>query len=65
MPALSYQELAGEAEPPMVEQLISPNALRQRRYRERQKALRDGDVTATAALRYASDHAEDEYGTKP
>jgi hypothetical protein len=39
MPALSYQELSGETDPPIVEQLISPNALRQRRYRERQKAL--------------------------
>jgi hypothetical protein len=42
MPALSYQELAGDADPPVVEQLITPNALRQRRYRERRKALRDG-----------------------
>jgi hypothetical protein len=40
MPKLSYAEIAGEAEPPVVEQLISPNALRQRRYRER-KALRN------------------------
>jgi hypothetical protein len=45
MPALSYRELAGEAEPPIVEQLATPNALRQRRYRERQKALRGGGVT--------------------
>ena len=41
MPALSYRELAGEAHPPIVEQLIAPNALRQRRFRERQKALRN------------------------
>jgi hypothetical protein len=39
MPALSYQELAGDSDPPVVEQLLSPNALRQRRYRDRQKAL--------------------------
>ena len=45
MPALSYRELAGEADPPIVEQLIAPNALRQRRFRERQKALRNGNVT--------------------
>jgi hypothetical protein len=45
MPALSYQELAGDADPPIVEQLITPNALRQRRYRERQRPLRDGAVT--------------------
>ena len=35
MPALSYEEVAGEADPPIVEQLVSPNALRQRRWRER------------------------------
>jgi hypothetical protein len=37
MPALSYAELAGEADPPIVEQLVSPNALRQRRYRDRHR----------------------------
>ena len=36
MPKLSFAEVAGEA--------VSPNALRQRRYREKQAALR-GDVT--------------------
>lgn len=45
MPVLSYQELAGEADPPIVEQLVTPNALRQRRYRERQMALRNAHVT--------------------
>jgi hypothetical protein len=45
MPALSFAEVAGEAEPPIAEQLVSPNALRQRRYRERNKALRDATVT--------------------
>jgi hypothetical protein len=45
MPALSFAEIAGEAEPPVAEQLLSPNALRQQRYRKRQKALRDGGVT--------------------
>ena len=46
MPRLTFAEVAGEAEPPVAEQLVSPNALRQRRYRERQKALRDaGGVT--------------------
>src|SRR5262249_5201517 len=43
MPRLTFAEVAGEAEPPVAEQLASPNALRQRRYRERQKALRDAD----------------------
>jgi hypothetical protein len=46
MPAPSFNELAGEAEPPIAEQLVAPNVLRQRRYRERQKALR-GDATVT------------------
>ena len=50
MPALTYRELAGEADPPIVEQLITPNALRQRRFRERQKALRDANVTVDNAL---------------
>jgi hypothetical protein len=47
MPALSYEEMAGEADPPIVEQLLSPNALRQRRHRERQKALQDASRNAT------------------
>jgi hypothetical protein len=46
MPALSFSEVAGEAEPPLVEQLVTPNALRQRRYRERQAALRNAKVTS-------------------
>jgi hypothetical protein len=41
MPHLSFQEIAGEAEPPVAEQLLSPNALRQRRFRERQAASRN------------------------
>ena len=51
MPQLSNQEIAGEADPPVVEQLVSPNALRQRRFRDRQKALHNGSVTDDAALR--------------
>lgn len=31
MPALSYSELAGETDPPIVEQLLTPNSLRQQR----------------------------------
>jgi hypothetical protein len=66
MPALSYEELAGESDQPIVEQLLTPNALRQRRYRERQKALRDGGVTPQPALRYASDDEdEDDDETTP
>ncbi len=46
MPALSYAEVAGGAEPPIIEQLVSPGALRQRRYRERHRALADNvDIT--------------------
>ncbi len=41
MPGLSFVEIAGDAEPPIAEQLVTPNALRQRRYRERQAALRN------------------------
>src|SRR5215471_12169854 len=44
MPALSFSEVAGEAEPPVAEQLVTPNTLRQRRYRERQAALRNGQA---------------------
>jgi len=40
MPALSFAEIAGEAEPPVAEQLVSSNALRQRRFRARQAELR-------------------------
>ena len=40
MPLLSFAEMSGEAEPPIAEQLVSPGALRQRRYREKQKQLK-------------------------
>ena len=40
MPPLSFEAIAGEADPPVAEQLVSSGALRQRRYRERQQALR-------------------------
>ena len=43
MRPLSLREIAGDAEPPIADQFVSPNALRQRRFRER-RALRD-DVT--------------------
>jgi hypothetical protein len=56
MPKLSFAEVAGDAEPPVAEQLVSSNALRQRRFRERlkrngnvQPALRDASVTAASA----------------
>ena len=42
MPMLSFEAVAGKAKPPIAEQLISSNALRQRRFRERQAALRSG-----------------------
>jgi hypothetical protein len=42
MPMLSFAEVAGEAAPPVAEQLVSSNALRQRRHREKIAALRNG-----------------------
>jgi hypothetical protein len=45
MPLLSFSEVAGDAEPPVAEHLISSNALRQQRWRERQ-ALRRNDQKA-------------------
>jgi hypothetical protein len=47
MPLLSFAEVAGESQPPVAERLLSSNALRQQRHRERQKALRN----ATEPLR--------------
>ena len=41
MPLLSFAEVAGEPDLPIAEQLVSSNALRQQRHRERQKALRN------------------------
>ena len=38
MPRLSFAEVAGESQPPVAERLLSSNALRQQRHRERQKA---------------------------
>ena len=49
MPALSLAEIAGEAEPPIAEQLVSSNALRQRRYRERQALQRNGQASLQAS----------------
>jgi hypothetical protein len=40
MPRLSFSEVAGDAQPPVAEQLVSSHALRQRRYRERLAARR-------------------------
>lgn len=60
MPALSYDELAGESDPPIVEQVLTPNALRQRRFRDRQKALRTADVTPPEALRDGRDDGKDD-----
>jgi hypothetical protein len=53
MPALSFAEVADETDPPVAEQLVSPNALRQRRYRERHH-----NVAVTH--RNADDDGEDE-----
>jgi hypothetical protein len=48
MPKLSFSEIAGQAEPPVAEQLVSSNALRQRRYRERQALRRNGGALQSA-----------------
>ena len=49
MPRLSYAEVAGEADPPIAEQLVTPGALRQRKFRERQRALHNAEVTSRNA----------------
>ena len=41
MPRLSFAEVAGESQPPVAERLLSSNALRQQRFRERHAALRN------------------------
>jgi hypothetical protein len=51
MPTLSIADMADEANPPIAEQLLTPNALRQRRHQERlrnsngQRALQDRYIT--------------------
>jgi hypothetical protein len=60
MPALSLASLAGAADPPIAEQLVSPGALRQRRFRERQ-ALRD----AAEALPHPSRNGDGEDDEAP
>jgi hypothetical protein len=57
MPRLSFAEIAGEADPPVAEQLLSPNALRQRRFRDKQAALRR---SVTEALQPPSRNADGE-----
>jgi hypothetical protein len=61
MPRLSYSAIAGEADPPIAEQLVSPNALRQRRFRERQNALRGANGNVTLADSNAHDGQEREH----
>ena len=53
MPRLAYSEVSGETEPPIFEQLVSPNALRQRRFCERQAALRNAYQALQSPLRNA------------
>jgi hypothetical protein len=54
MPTLSFEEVAGKAETPIAEQLTSPGALRQRRFRERHKDLSSRAAPGhTAALHNA------------
>jgi hypothetical protein len=58
MPRLIYSEVSSETEPPISEQLVSPNALRQRRFRERQAALRNANQALQSASRNAQGNAE-------
>ena len=51
MKPLDFGAIAGDADPPVVEQMLSPNALRQKRNRDRQKTLRDANVTPALARR--------------
>jgi hypothetical protein len=46
MPALSFAAISGEADMPIAEQLVTPNALRQRKFRERQRALKEQALPA-------------------
>jgi hypothetical protein len=59
MPHLSFAEVAGEAEPPLAEQLLSSNALRLRRFREKQAALRNASEALQAPLRNGDDDEEE------
>jgi hypothetical protein len=61
MQRLSFAAVAGEAEPPVAEQLVSSNALRQRRFRERQAALgRNGPEALQPPSRNATDDDDSE-----
>jgi hypothetical protein len=53
MPSLSFEPIADKSELPIAEQLVSANALRQRRYRERHR-------NAAVTHRNADDDGEDE-----
>lgn len=66
MPRLSFTEIAGEADPPVAEQLVSSNALRQRRFREKQAALRrNGPEALQAPERDADGDDADDAGAAP
>ena len=63
MPRLTFAEVAGEANPPIAEQLVSSHALRQRRYRERLAAKQhngDGHEASRDASRDMTDDGLDE-----
>ncbi|MGO9684619.1 MAG: hypothetical protein ACLP0B_14950 [Steroidobacteraceae bacterium] len=63
MPKLLLAAIADEAAPPVAEQLVSPNALRQRRWRERQAALRrNGGQALQEAPRNADSDDENKDG---
>ena len=51
MPRLSFAEVAGEAERPIAEQLVSSNALRRRRFPERLRLLRATTISESGCDR--------------
>jgi hypothetical protein len=63
MPRLSFAEVAGEAEPPIAEQLVNSNALRQRRYRERKALRHNGPVLRDESA--GDDEADDDEDGAP
>jgi len=60
MPRLSYSELAGEADPPLVERLVTPHALQRAQAPLQQPALTNGVVTPGLASAGAGGRSDGE-----
>jgi hypothetical protein len=65
MPPPNFAEIAGESDTPVPERLISPNALRQRRFRERQALLKHNAEGVTPALCNGGDPSEEASDNAP